>query len=837
VHFPNAPRSESEMPINMQFSFLDSHYGSRRTLFTGCIGQIAACALCIGTTGDFNYIWYAVLSCLIVAIRLLDMYFYDVATINRKEPATREFLRHWDMRYSAGVYVQAGALGFMAGYSLFLYPVSLAAVITVGLACGSLISVVGRNFGNIRKINLLTMACGMPMCLALLTRSFFIPENDSSYLPQVAPLFEDHLDPRVLLAATAILLAPLMQIARELALNVRTLLHHAFTSTAELNYSKQIVHIALDNMPSGLIMIDENNRIQLMNLKVERYMGLSSEQIAGKNLLSVIRAGSADGRYSEQQARKHADQFRKLIKALDQDETPSDLFFFRDGEVIEIKAFRTVRSVLEAISVDKTKPKPFLNEETRGTVFILEDVSERISAKTKIEYMGHYDGLSSLPNRIHFTDLINKAVEGMDDHSHVALAMFDVDSFKKINDTLGHSAGDQVIIHIANKMKKISDPRALMSRTGGDEFVVAFHSLTNEDDITQIFNDVFSSICTNYVIQGRSLSVKVSGGVTCMSRSEFDLTEALKQADTALYETKLETKSGQPRMWQMFSAAMAETRRQSEQTREDLRRAIKEESFHIAYQSMRTPDGKKVIAAEALARWFHPTRGLVSPTEFIKTAEEIGQVSEITRIVLNKACREAMSWPQDVAVSINLSALDLTRPDILHVISKALETSGFPADRLQVEVTESVFMRDMEMAKTILGSLRDIGVKISLDDFGTGYSSLQYLSNLPLDKVKIDRSFIQNIGRDEKADNIFGATVQLARVAGYQVVVEGVEQQEQLDTINRIARVDLVQGWIFGQPVSNAGMKAIIATCNGVKDNKVIELNAQRSSHLQRQGT
>ncbi|NTF16945.1 EAL domain-containing protein [Agrobacterium rubi] len=822
------------MPINMQFSFLDSHYGSRRTLFTGCIGQIAACCLCIATTGDLNFIWYAALSTIIVFGRLVDMYFYDRATVNRQAPATPEFLKHWDMRYSIGVYVSAGALGTMAGYSLFFYPISLAAVITVGLACGSLISVVGRNFGKIRNINLLTMACGMPMCLALLTRGFFIGTDDIGSLPEVAPFLEDQLDPRILLAATAILLAPLMQIARELALNVRTLLHHAFTSTAALNYSKQIVHIALDNMPSGLIMLDENNRIQLMNLKVERFMGMSSERLAGKNLLSVIRGGAASGRYSETQARRHAEQFRKLIQALDHDETPSDLFFFRDDEVIEVKAFRTVRSVLEAVSIDDSKPKPFLNEETRGIVFILEDVSERISAKTKIEHMGRYDGLSSLPNRNHFTDLITDAVARMGRDTQIALAMFDVDGFKKINDTLGHSAGDQVIIHVANKMKKISDPRVLLCRTGGDEFVVAFPGLTNDDDISQIFDSVFNSVCTNYVIQGRSLSVKVSGGVTCMGKEDFVLDEALKQADFALYETKVETKSGKPRQWQMFSAAMAETRQKSDQTRDDLRQAIKDEAFHIVYQAMRSPDAGKIVCAEALARWFHPTRGLVSPVEFIKTAEEIGLVSDITRIVLNKACREAMTWPDSVAVSVNLSAMDLTRPDILHVISKALETSGLPADRLQVEVTETVFVSDMEQARDILGSLRDLGVRIALDDFGTGYSSLSYLADLPLDKVKIDRSFVKHIGQDNKADNIFGATVQLARVAGYGVVVEGVERQEQLDSINAIARVDLVQGWLFGQPVSAPAMKSQIASTNGIRDGKVIDINASRHTLITR---
>lgn len=829
MQFQKAPRSESEMPINMQFSFLDSHYGSRRTLFTGCIGQIAACALCIATTGDLNYIAFAVINSMIVTARLIDMYCYDLATVNRKAPATPEFLRHWDTRYSIGVYASAGVLGFMAGYSVFFYPVSLAAVITVGLACGSLISVVGRNFGKVRNINLLTMACGMPMCLALLTRGFFIGVDDIGSLPRVAPMFADQLDPRILLAATAVLLMPLMQIARELALNVHTLLHHAFTSTAELNYSKQIGHIALDNMPSGLIMLDENNRIQLMNLKVERFIGLSSEQVAGKNLLSVIRSGAAVGRYTETQARRHAEQFKNLIKALDHDETPSDLFFFRENEVIEVKAFRTVRAVFEAISIDSSKPKPFLNEETRGVVFILEDVSERVSARSKIEHMGRYDGLSSLPNRNYFTELVTDAVARMGRNEQIALAMFDVDGFKKINDTLGHSAGDQVIIHVANKMKKIGDARVLLCRTGGDEFVVAFPGLTNDDDIGKLFDGVFNSVCTNYVIQGRSLAVKVSGGVTCMGKEDFNLDEALKQADFALYETKTETKAGTPRQWQMFSPSMAEARQKSEEAREDLRDAIRNEAFHLVYQAMRGPDGGRIDCVEALARWFHPTRGLVKPEEFIKTAEEIGVIAEFTNIILNKACREAVTWPDNVSVSVNLSALDLTRPDILHVIERALDAAKLPAERLQIEVTESVFVSDIEKARKILGSLRDLGVRIALDDFGTGYSSLSYLADLPLDKVKIDKSFVKSIGHDEKADNIFGATVQLARVAGYDVVVEGVEKQEQLETINRIAKVDLVQGYLFGQPASAAAMKSQIATANGLRDGKIIDLNASRN--------
>ena len=821
-------KTSAQMPINMQFSFLDSHYGSRTTLITGCIGQIGACALCLLTTGDMNFVAFAVIHTVIVALRLADMFLYDRATTTRTAPATAEFLRHWDRRYSVGVYVGAGALGMMAGYALFFYPISLAAVITVGLACGSLISVVGRNFGKISNINILTLACGMPMCCALMVRGLMWGTEDLWLMPRVAPFARDVIDPRILLAMTAVLLAPLMQIARTLALNVRTLLHHSYTSTEALNYSKQLLHIALDNMPSGLIMLGDDSRIQLVNLKVERYLGLTSNSVAGRSIFSILRSGSEQHRYSERRARDLVAQLKRLIVALDHNDTPSDLFHFRDGEVIEIKAYRTVRSVMEAVGVGNSKPKPFLNEETKGVVFILEDVSERISARNKIEHLGRYDSLSALPNRNFFTEVIEDAVARMADGSFVALAMFDVDSFKKYNDTLGHAAGDQIIVQIAAKMKRISDPRIILCRTGGDEFVVAFHGMTERDNVTKLFDSVFSSICTNYVIQGRSLAIKVSGGVAVMKKSEFDLDETLKRADFALYETKLETKSGSPRDWQMFSKEMAVARERVAQSHEDLRKAVREEAFTISYQAMRTPDRRRIVSAEALARWIHPTRGMVPPSEFIKTAEEIGAISDITRIILKKACLEAATWTDDVTVSVNLSAVDLSRPDILKVVRNALDLSGLAPHRLQVEVTETVFVADIEMARSILSALRTLGVKTALDDFGTGYSSLSLLSHLPLDKVKIDKSFIANIGIDEKADTIFGATVQLARVAGFDVVVEGVERQDQLDAINRICDVDLVQGYLFGRPASSGSIKTQIARAKQDGGLKVIERPAPK---------
>lgn len=818
--------SSSEMPVNQQVAFLETHYNNRGVLFTGFFGHLLACVVCMIVTSDWNFLWFAIWISAVLVLRFIDMRLYDIATTNRTAPATQEFVDLWNARYSAGVFAAAGSLGLVAGYSLLLYPISLASVITVGLACGSMISVVGRNFGNVRNINILTLLCGLPMCIGLMMRSYMdLGSPIAAQLPPIINFLRNYLDPALLYALTAVMLMPLLFVTRQLAKNVRQLLHHAYVSSHRANEASQFLSITLDNMPNGIITLEKGDEIYVHNLNVERYLGVTKDKIANRNFFALIRAGSMNGLYTAKQARMFAAQFRSLIN----EETTTEYFNFRPGETIEVKAFKTVRTVIEALGTGTAaKMKQFLNEELIGTVFILEDVSERLSTHSKIEQMGRFDALSTLPNRNHFTEVIAEEIEHMDEDSFIALAMFDVDGFKKINDTLGHSAGDQVIVHVAAKMKKVTAGKAILCRTGGDEFVIAYTGLTNDDDVNFIFDRVFSAICTNYVIQGRSLSLKVSGGVTCMSKSDFALEEALKQADFALYETKTETKAGRPQQWQMFSSDMAHSRQKEELRREDLRIAIQNESFHVAYQGMRTPDGSRIQCCEALARWIHPTHGNVPPTEFIKTAEEIGEVSEITRIIINKACREAMAWPSDVSVSVNLSAVDLGRPDIVNVIRKALETSGLPPERLQVEVTETVFVKDIDKATEILHHLRDLGVKTALDDFGTGYSSLSYLTRLPLDKVKIDKSFIEEIGKNDKTDILFSATVQLAKNVGFQVVVEGVETAEQLEAINRIAKVDLIQGYYFGKPVSTSAMKTQIIAVNGEQTNNVIDLSASR---------
>jgi diguanylate cyclase (GGDEF)-like protein len=449
--------------------------------------------------------------------------------------------------------------------------------------------------------------------------------------------------------------------------------------------------------------------------------------------------------------------------------------------------------------------------------------------------MATTDGLSDLPNRGHFMNLIAEAASDMPEDSFVALAVFDIDSFKSINDRFGHAAGDMVIKEVARRLRNISDPRAILCRSGGDEFVVAFHSMTNRDNVPSLFDAVFGSMCGDYVVGGRLLSVKVSGGVVCRYKKDFELDAAISDADMALYKTKALTKSGNPVPWQLFSETMATEIREEDQFKEDLRTAIRQEAFTMVYQPMRTPDGRSIACCEALVRWTHPTRGFVRPDVFIQKAEEMGEVSEITRIVINKACRDAVTWPEEVSISVNLSAIDLNKPDVINVIQQALDASGLSPARFQVEVTETVFVKDINRASEILAHLRDLGIKTALDDFGVGFSSLSKLTLLPLDKVKIDKSFVDNVGLDEKADKLFKHTVQLAKGIGFEVVVEGVEDKAQLERVVALTPdVDLVQGYVFSKPVGPAVIRQMLAEQPPEFRGNVVEIGAARTRETAR---
>jgi len=309
-----------------------------------------------------------------------------------------------------------------------------------------------------------------------------------------------------------------------------------------------------------------------------------------------------------------------------------------------------------------------------------------------------------------------------------------------------------------------------------------------------------------YEVDDHSLRISFSGGYVTMSSSEFRPEEWQIKADLALFDTKLRTKGGCSAFEEEMDARYIE--RQKLKT--DLREAIEAGKLHAVYQPMFTPDGGHIDCCEALARWVHPEKGSIPPNVFVQIAEEMGIVSGITRFMLNRACRDCAGWPRSLSVSVNLSAQDLRGNDIVAVVTEALEASGLEPSRLHLEVTESCLMDEIATVRSILADLRAKGITIAIDDFGTGFSSLSYLDSLPVDIVKIDRSFVHEITGDSRRFKLLCGIADLSRALGLKIVVEGVETPEQLALINERGLADVIQGYVFSMPVSLARVGEMI---------------------------
>ena len=451
-----------------------------------------------------------------------------------------------------------------------------------------------------------------------------------------------------------------------------------------------------------------------------------------------------------------------------------------------------------------------------GVVLIFENVTSRILAEEKIVHMARFDQLTGLPNRGYFAEIVEKHLRETTDDSCVALVVLDIDDFKHVNDTNGHMTGDRLLCALSARLSGIANERMTLSRFGGDEFVIFIRDIKDHHHVEQIMSDIFSSLRGTYLINGGRLFVSLSAGVVVAKKTDFRLDTLHIKADLALYETKHREKNG----WTIFAEEMDEKYSRLQNLKAVLRDAIRNQSFSVVYQPMFSINSMKVTCCEALSRWHHPEFGSVSPATYIPLAEEMGIVGELTRQMLNMACRDCANWDENVNVSVNLSANDLRNEEILDLVEDALQSAGLDPSRLEVEVTESALVRDLQKATLILEKLRARGVSISIDDFGTGYSGLSYLHLLPLNKVKIDRSFVSDITGNSQTLKLLKGVVHLSRELGLEVVVEGVETEEQLELIRTNDCAELIQGFIFGAPMSVGSIVELVSNLQSKTDRK-----------------
>jgi len=444
------------------------------------------------------------------------------------------------------------------------------------------------------------------------------------------------------------------------------------------------------------------------------------------------------------------------------------------------------------------------------------DITDRKRSEARIQFLAHHDGLTGLPNRTLFQERLAAAVEqSKRERRNFVLMMFDLDNFKDINDTLGHPIGDLLLQGVGERMRVCLRNEDVVARLGGDEFAVLIHEPGSIEEVTFVAQRLIERVSERFMLDGNEVQASTSVGICMYPQDGRDEKDLLRNADLALYCSKAEGRN----RYHFFEPRLQVEVQERKAMERDLSHAIENDELELFYQPIIDIGGHRIIGMEALVRWFSPSRGLVSPVDFIPVAERMGIIADIGKWVLNRACDQTRAWHDsgygDLTISVNLSPLELARhEDLIESVGDALSRSGLNPRQLQFEVTEGAVMDNPREAAITLGILRNQGIRIAIDDFGTGYSSLAYLKRFPVDKIKIDRSFIIDIDSSDGNAAIVRAVVFLARSFGMAVNVEGIETEIQLEHIASEG-VDEVQGFYFSKPISAGDME------NLLKANKV----------------
>jgi diguanylate cyclase (GGDEF)-like protein/PAS domain S-box-containing protein len=442
-----------------------------------------------------------------------------------------------------------------------------------------------------------------------------------------------------------------------------------------------------------------------------------------------------------------------------------------------------------------------------------EDIHEHKLAEQQIRYMAYHDPLTDLANRRLFHQELEHALASLPPGAHLALHCVDLDEFKGVNDTLGHAAGDALLRQAADRLRRCVPQGSLVARLGGDEFAVIQTGVRGSDDAAALARRIVEVLDEDYQIDEQQAVAGASIGIALVSPNDAAPEEVIRNADIALYRAKADGRA----TFRFFEPAMDEAVRRKQELRAGLRTALDRAELELHFQPLVGIRAGEVTCLEALLRWRHPDRGMISPAEFIPVAEETGLIMRMGEWALRSACCEAVRWPHSVRVAVNLSPVQFRNPGLVQAVAGALADSGLEAGRLELEITESVLLQDDQANSAILRELRELGARIALDDFGTGFSSLAYLLRFPFDKIKIDRSFVTGLPHRRESKAIIRAVVSMSRSLGISVTAEGVETTEQLEALRRLGCSD-AQGYLFSRPVPAAEVTALIGRLHRPED-------------------
>ena len=528
--------------------------------------------------------------------------------------------------------------------------------------------------------------------------------------------------------------------------------------------------VTLESMSQGLIMIDSSERVRVVNRRALELLGLPM-----RVMTALTTARTNDRAEAEQE----------LLTALQS---------LNGGQV------RRAEDPGALVLESNVSPIP-----TGGMVQTITDVTARHVADTRILFMALHDHLTGLGNRVFFAERVDELLgDAAKDGGRFAMFCLDLNGFKKINDTFGHEIGDELLIQVGKRLTEATAEGDLVARTGGDEFAILTRLADETDSGVALARQILDSLSAPLTIAGQNVRVGVSIGIALYPLDGTGRAELLRNADLALYAAKCDIDCPVKR----FDPEMAESARVRQQLEDELRAAIGTDQIVLEFQPQFRTSSLAIVGFEALVRWAHPVRGRMGPDKFIPLAEETGLIVALGRQVLEEACHAARHWPDDVRIAVNLSPVQFRDPKIIATVGSVLAETGLPASRLELEVTEGVFIADERGALDTLSELRELGVTLALDDFGTGYASLSYLQKFPFQQIKLDRSFVQAQVTDERSRHILSAVLGLSRDLKLSVVAEGVESRVQLHLL-RTQGCHAVQGFLVGRPMSRSSADAM----------------------------
>jgi diguanylate cyclase (GGDEF)-like protein len=563
-------------------------------------------------------------------------------------------------------------------------------------------------------------------------------------------------------------------------LSVLVIVVMMFLIIRQLSVQHQRLGIAVNNMTQSLLLFDSSHRLIICNQRYIEMFRLSPELVRpGCSLRDLI-------------------AYRKNIGSF-------------SGDIDEYCA-----SVLRNVALGKVTLNVVENPDGRsiqivnqpladgGWVTTLEDVTERKRVDERITHLAHFDALTDLPNRVLFQERLEGAMALIVDGEQLALLYIDIDEFKGVNDSLGHRVGDQLLKSVADSLRDCIDETGIVARLGGDEFAVVQTALKSPEDIAALVTRIYQSIRQPRECLGHMLTTDASIGIAFASQESIGMEQLLTNADLAMYSAK----SAGRRTYRFFKPEMDVRMKARHSLEVDLRQAIIDGGFEVYYQPIVDLQSNRISGCEALLRWHHPQRGMISPAEFIPVAEETGLINELGEWVLTTACVEAATWPDNIKIAVNVSPVQFRSGTLSLKVVAALAISGLSAGRLELEITEAVLIRDDEAALAILHQCRRLGVRIALDDFGTGYSSLSYLQRFPFDKIKIDRCFIKDIAEPGGAPCIVQAVVSIATTRHITTTAEGVETERQRELLRKLGCTEM-QGYLFSPAKPAADLKRL----------------------------